>query len=146
MTFLHLEANTAGWEKNSDFNIHQDSSPLPLTKEKLAILPLLLIQASYYSVGKEESPQEDLLHQFSERMKVSLELNTSLYWLSWRNLDLLRCIYGSERLFTSRQVKFAFIYQGHALALWTQYAQWEASQVNMKLEMNVFRLSRLCLC
>jgi len=57
-----------------------------------------------------------------------------------------KLIYGSERLLTSRQVKFAFIYQGHALALWTQYAHWEASQVNMKSEMNAFRLSRLRFC
>lgn len=57
MTFLHLEANTAGREKKPfDFNINQDSSPLPLTKVKLAVLPLLLLQASYYSVGREESP------------------------------------------------------------------------------------------
>lgn len=54
MIFLHLEANTAGGKKSFDFNIHQDTSPLPLTKEKLAVLPLLL-QASYYSVGREAS-------------------------------------------------------------------------------------------
>lgn len=48
MTFLHLEANTAGWEKppTFNFNIHQDSSPLPLTQEKLAVLPQLLLQVS----------------------------------------------------------------------------------------------------
>lgn len=89
MTFLHFETR---WEKTLGFNICQDSSSLPLSKEKFAVLPLLLLQSIYYSVGKEEYPQEDLLHQFSEKRKVFLELSTSLYCLSRTNLDLIRCI------------------------------------------------------
>jgi len=35
-------------KKTFDFNIHQDSCILPLAKEKLDVLPLLILQASYY--------------------------------------------------------------------------------------------------
>lgn len=62
MTILHIET---GWEKPLDFNICQY-----LSKEKLVVLPLLLLQSIYYTAGREEYPQEDLLHQFSEKMKV----------------------------------------------------------------------------
>lgn len=62
MTFLHIEN---GWGKPLDFNIYQDSSSLPLSKEKLTVLFLLLLQSIYYSVGREEYLQEDLLQEFS---------------------------------------------------------------------------------
>lgn len=74
MTFLYIET---GWENPLDFNICQDSSSLPLSKEKLAVLPLLLLVSIYYSVGREKYPQEDLLHQFPEKV-VFMELNASL--------------------------------------------------------------------
>lgn len=62
MTFLHIEN---GWKNPLDFNTYQDSSFQPLSKEKLAVLPLILFQSIYYSVAREEYPQEDLLHQFA---------------------------------------------------------------------------------